>query len=518
MRKIPLPKRWFKNIKMGNRRQDIENSAMILISCTLVGLLFYVIGLSEANIITIYILGILVISCVTSARVYGIVSSALGVLLFNCLFAEPRFTLFVFDLQYTLTAVIMLTASLITSSVMTVFREQLDKETLETRRSELLLEISRTMQQTQKDTEIFAAVINQLQSLCRHPMTLIPVTEEKMGAPLMPSTNPLGTGQLAQALTAEWQEWLTIQKPTEEPLISRNAGQKSLLYRIQSADALLALIVIILPEREELSFSLQSLLPSLLDGIALTLEKERLRVTSERRAREAEAERLRADLLRTVSHDLRTPLTAIAGSADILLNNEDQITPETQRQMYQSIHDDAEWLKSVVENLLFVTRLENWSMSVRLQPELLQEIIPEALQHVNKRGKNQILKLSLPEELLMVKVDPKLLMQVIINIVDNAIKYAPAGSQITIQAFAQGKQALVEIADNGPGITETDKAHIFEMFYTAGNNPDGDRHGAGLGLALCQSIIKAHGGEINARDNMPTGTIIGFSLDLEGMY
>ncbi|MCL1906006.1 MAG: ATP-binding protein [Clostridiales bacterium] len=518
MRKILLPKRWFMHIKTGNRRRDTENSSMILISCTLVGLLFYVLGLSEANIITIYILGILLISSLTSARIYGIVSSVLGVLLFNCLFAEPRFTLFVFDLQYTLTAIIMLVSSLVISSVMTVFREQLDKEILETRRSELLLKISQGLRQTKCDREMLDVVTRELQTLSRHNIALIPVKEGEPGQPIGMEEEGGDTEWLTEAQRKKLREWLAMREITDRPFVSVGAGQKNLLYPVQSGKTVFALIFVSLPEKEDLPRSLQSLLPPLLDAIALTLEKERLRAASERAAQEAETERLRANLLRTVSHDLRTPLTGIAGAADILLNSEGQITPNMRRQMYQSIYDDAEWLKNMVENLLFVTRLENSSMSIRLQPELLQEILPEALRHINRRGKNQILELSLPEELLMVKAEPNLLMQVVINIVDNAVKYAPVYSNIAIIAMARDGKAVVEVADTGPGIKEADKARVFEMFYAAGNSDIGGRQGVGLGLALCQSIIKAHGGEIYVQDNLPAGTVIGFSLDLEGLY
>ncbi|MDL2280514.1 DUF4118 domain-containing protein [Selenomonadales bacterium OttesenSCG-928-I06] len=362
------------HLKSGTTSYDIIISLSILGVCSLVGFFFYWLHLSEANIITIYILGILIISSLTSHWKYGCASSVIGMFLFNCLYAEPRFTLFFYDWQYSITTFIMLIVSLITNSIMTMFRRQVAKEAME------------------------------------------------------------------------------------------------------------------------------------------------IRKVNERIAQEAEAERLRANLLRTISHDLRTPLTSISGNADILLNKEKKISPLVRQQLYKNIHDDSEWLINMVENLLFVTRIENGVMSINPEIEVLQEVIPEALVRFDRYAPAHNISLEMDEKLLIVKIDARLFVHVLINLVDNAVKYTPAGSDIKIRVFQKDSHAIIEVADMGCGISDEEKQKVFEMFYTVNNNLDNIRRGLGFGLSLCQSVVQAHGGTIQIKDNIPHGTVISISLILEEEY
>ncbi|HEX3040373.1 MAG TPA: ATP-binding protein, partial [Caproiciproducens sp.] len=143
------------------------------------------------------------------------------------------------------------------------------------------------------------------------------------------------------------------------------------------------------------------------------------------------------------------------------------------------------------------------------------DLIAEALLHIDRHSSEHQIDVQLDNELLMVKVDAHLIVQVIINIVNNAITYTQAGSLIAIHAYQKGKWGYVEISDSGKGISEKDKKQIFDMFYTANNMSGDSRRGLGLGLSLCKSIINAHGGEIYVKDNEPHGTVFGFSLLLE---
>lgn len=183
--------------------------------------------------------------------------------------------------------------------------------------------------------------------------------------------------------------------------------------------------------------------------------------------------------------------------------------------MYVDIYDDSMWLFNLVENLLSVTRLDNGSLQLRLEPELLDEVIGEALRHLSRRSTEHPISVELQDDLLMARMDSRLIVQVIINIVNNAVQYTPPGSPIRVSARKQGRQVLVEIADNGPGISDEDKDRLFDMFYTAGNTRGDGRRGLGLGLSLCKSIVSAHGGVIEVRDNSPHGTIFSFTLPLE---
>lgn len=176
------------------------------------------------------------------------------------------------------------------------------------------------------------------------------------------------------------------------------------------------------------------------------------------------------------------------------------------------------WLINLVENLLSVTRIDNGTMRLNMQAELLDEAITEALSHISRKAEEHFIKVKQEDDLQVARMDIKLIVQVFINLVDNAIKYTPPGSHITITTKSRGGRVQVEIADDGNGIPNEDKKRLFDMFYTANNSVADGRRGMGLGLALCKSIITAHGGDLTIHDNMPNGTIFRFTLKAEEVH
>lgn len=234
-----------------------------------------------------------------------------------------------------------------------------------------------------------------------------------------------------------------------------------------------------------------SLLLSVLGECALAMENQKNAEEKEAAAVLAKNEQLRANLLRSISHDLRTPLTSISGNASNLLSNGKLFDEETKERMYADIYDDAMWLINLVENLLSVSRIEEGRMNLRLSTELMDEVVSEALRHVNRRKTEYHLSVRSSEEYLLVQIDARLIVQVLINMIDNAIKYTPPGSEIIIELKRKGKFVYVSVADNGPGIPDEAKPHVFDMFYSASNRVADSRRSLGLGLALCKSIIHA---------------------------
>ena len=228
---------------------------------------------------------------------------------------------------------------------------------------------------------------------------------------------------------------------------------------------------------------------------------------------ESEKERMRANLLRAVSHDLRTPLCSISGNADMLLNNERCLDDITKQQIYTDIYDDAEWLIGVVENLLSITRLNDGRLKIKFTDQLLDEVIAESLRHISR--KHDAYKIQVEcEELILAHMDVRLIIQVLVNLIDNAIKYTPQGSTICIRGLRTDGRAQISVEDNGPGIADEMKSHIFEMFYTGKTTIADSHRSLGLGLALCHSIIEAHEGELTLKDNYPHGCIFVFTLPL----
>ena len=227
---------------------------------------------------------------------------------------------------------------------------------------------------------------------------------------------------------------------------------------------------------------------------------------------ESEKEKMRANLLRAVSHDLRTPLTSISGNASNLLSNGETLDTETRNKICTDIFDDAQWLIGLVENLLSITRIEDGRMNLQISPQLMDEMIEEALHHVNRKSCEHTITTQYGDEILLVNVDARLIMQVVVNLVDNAIKYTPVGSVIQISAYRKDHQVVVDVADNGPGIPDRAKAQVFEMFYTGQSRIADSHRSLGLGLPLCRAILTAHGGTLTLRDNIPNGSVFSFAL------
>jgi two-component system sensor histidine kinase KdpD len=501
-------------LKVDTSWRDAFMSVFILGICSLIGLLFHSLRLSEANIISIYIIGILLISSIASSWIYGVMASVSGVLLFNFLYAAPTFNFRVYDVQYFITMAVMLIASLITNYVMTLFRSQLDREILEIHRLDILLEMSQHLQQAQDVDDIFDVALTQLHQLFEHAILIFPWSDGKLLQPVLKDPeNDLSEDCGLDRAALE--QFVTSENEKKHTFVRINNEKKVVCFKLTSGETIYAVTCIVVDSDKYIAGFEYNLVLAMLDEIALSLEKYNLRLFNEHIAQEAEAERLRTNLLRTISHDLRTPLTSISGNADILLSSADQIEPGLRRELYQNIYSDSEWLINLVENLLFVTRIDNGVMSINTEYEVLQEVIQESLNYMSKRAKEHNIHLEMPDALLIVKIDAQLIMQVIINIVDNAIKYTPAGSDIKIKAFQRDSQAVVEVADTGCGISDSDKQKVFEMFYTTNKKSSDSRRGIGLGLPLCQSIVRANGGTIQIADNVPTGVVVSFALQLE---
>lgn len=256
---------------------------------------------------------------------------------------------------------------------------------------------------------------------------------------------------------------------------------------------------------------------SMLTGTLESKLKKHVRMSEQAAYREKTLQ-LRANLLRTISHDLRTPLTSISGNANNLMYNYDKLDNDTREQIFTDIYDDSEWLISLVENILFVTRFEDGTVTLNMSDQLIDEVIAEALKHINRKSCEHKIHVDCGKELLLVRMDVRLIIQVIINIVDNAIKYTQEGSDIYIKARKEGRYVIISVEDNGEGIPDDMKENVFDTFFTCNNEIADNRRSLGLGLSLCKTIINAHGSELELRDNTPHGCIFEFKLQLSEVH
>ena len=230
---------------------------------------------------------------------------------------------------------------------------------------------------------------------------------------------------------------------------------------------------------------------------------------------EGERERMRANLLRAVSHDLRTPLTAIYGASSALLENKDEMTEEQQDTVLRGIQEDSEWLIRVVENLLSVTRISSGKVKIAKTSTVLDELIDSVMIKFSKRYPQQEVRLDIPDDIVVVPMDAILIEQVITNMLENAVLHAKGMTVLTLRAYPLGRRIIFEIEDNGCGIPKDRLAMLFSGHYESpSDTADGCRRNFGIGLAVCAAIVKAHGGEIRAENKKSGGAVFRFSLDM----
>lgn len=233
---------------------------------------------------------------------------------------------------------------------------------------------------------------------------------------------------------------------------------------------------------------------------------------------EAEKEKLRANLLRAVSHDLRTPLTSIIGASSSYLDNEETLSAEEKRRLVSQISEDADWLLHMVENLLSVTRItDSGANTLKKNPEVMEEVLLDAISTIRKRYPSMQIHMSLPDELLIVPMDPLLIKQVIMNLLENA--YFHAHSQKPVECFlrSSAESASVHIRDYGIGIPKEHTDDIFDAAPSSPSSASDTRKGMGIGLSICKAIINAHGGSIHAISH-PDGAEFYFTLPKEELH
>lgn len=495
-------------------------SAGILFAATAAGWMFEKLKLTDANIITVYILGVLLISIVTEGWFYSFSATIASVLVFNFLFTAPRFTLRAYDRSYPFTFAVMFLAALITGSLASRLKQHAGQAARDAYRLKVLLDTNQLLQQAKGKSEILEGTAQQIVKLLKRETVIYDVKNGKLGQPL--HTIPQGGGILVEDETCEEQAAVWALENNRHAGTGtdhfKQAKRQYLAIRVNST---VYGVVGIMIQKQPLDAFENSVLLSILGECALALENDKNVREKEEAAILAKNEQLRANLLRTISHDLRTPLTSISGNANNLLYNESCLDAQMRRQIYGDIYDDSMWLIDLVENLLSVTRIEEGRMQIRQSAELVDEVIREALKHTGQSRTGRTIKVEEEDELILAKMDARLIVQVLINLIGNAVKYTPQGTDITVQVKkektenGENPQVIISVCDLGDGIPDDRKERVFDMFYTGGDQVADSRRSLGLGLGLCRSIINAHGGKIWISDNIPHGAVVTFTLPAE---
>ena len=496
-------------------------SAGILFAATAVGWLFEKLKLTDANIITVYILGVLLISIVTEGWFYSFSSTIASVLVFNFLFTAPRFTLRAYDRSYPFTFAVMFLAALITGSLASRLKQHAGQAARDAYRLKVLLDTNQLLQQAKGKTEILEGAAQQIVKLLKRETVIYDVKDGKLEHPLR--RVPQGEEDITiedEACEEQAAAW-ALENNRHAGTGTDHFKQAKRQYLAIRVNSTVYGVVGIMIQKQPLDAFENSVLLSILGECALALENDKNVREKEEAAILAKNEQLRANLLRTISHDLRTPLTSISGNANNLLYNESCLDAQMRRQIYGDIYDDSMWLIDLVENLLSVTRIEEGRMQIRQSAELVDEVIKEALKHTGQSRTGRTIKVEEEDELILAKMDARLIVQVLINLIGNAVKYTPQGTDITVRVKkekaenAERSQVIISVCDLGNGIPDDRKERVFDMFYTGSDQVADSRRSLGLGLGLCRSIINAHGGKIWISDNIPHGAVVTFTLPAE---
>ena len=487
----------------------------ILAAATVIGWAFLRLGFANANIIMVYLLGVLLTSAFTSGYTCGVLSAFLSVILFNYFLTEPRLSLAAYGSKYPITFAVMFAAALLTGTLAAKLKAHAQLSARDAYRTKLLFDMNRQLQKAETPDEVYQMTATQIQKLMQRDVLIYPA----QGDVLLDGNVYPADGSSPYCIPDTDQEqnviqWVWQNRKRAGATTQNFPKAKRLYLAIRTGQQVFGVVGIPMEKQTQPDAFTSSVLFSILGECALALESLRNAEEKEKAAVLAKNEQLRANLLRSISHDLRTPLTSISGNADTLLHSYNVLDEQTRKQIFTDIYDDAQWLTGLVENLLSITKIADGSVKLRLSDQVVDDIVSEALRHIDRRSAEHHITVDCGDEPLLVRVDAGLIVQVLINLVNNAVKYTPAGSNIRITAIPRENMAEICVSDNGPGIPDELKERVFEMFFTGGNPIGDSRRSLGLGLTLCQAIIHAHNGEMTLKENSPHGCIFSFTVPL----
>ncbi|HVZ36825.1 MAG TPA: DUF4118 domain-containing protein, partial [Polyangiaceae bacterium] len=490
-------------------------------------------GLELANIAMIY-LATVVISALWLGRGPALLAAVVGVGLFDFFFVPPHLTFSVTDVQYVLTFGVMLAVGLIVGTLAARSREQTSEARQREQRTAALYALSRELAAAQDVREVAAVAV-------RHAHDMF-AADAILAAPIKAKAGTLDV--LAFAGEPDWfdeRERGVAQWAIEHVKaagvgtgnLPASAGRYVPLVGTSGKVGLLALRPVGSSHAPSEAFILDPAALLLLEAFASQIASALERVTlseSQQAARfEAERERLRSALLSSVSHDLRTPLASITGAASTLEQaasatpqEASSLDPATRAALLRTIVSESTRLNDIIANLIFATRLESGAVVLKREWTTLEEIVGVGLARHRAELASRPFRVQLPSDLPMIRVDNAMMPQVISNLMENALRYTPAGTPVAISAWTTDTQLVVKVSDEGAGLAEDEAAKVFQRFYrgrasktSATSTLSGASTGMGLGLTICEGIIRAHGGRIWAEQNIPRGVAFMFSLPIE---
>lgn len=486
------------------------SSLLIIGLCTLLALGFWHMGLRVENILMLYMLCVVLVVVVTRGYVLGIASSMLCLFTFNYLFTEPRYTFWISDSRYLVSLSIFLITSVITSTLMT----QLQKQARIARHNEMLAHNLYTLtgeyQNVSGKAQILQHGLHSLHTVQGHTcIVYLASGVNQLSAPYVEN------GRVIRAFPDNTADavWALIHNAPCGVGTPHAVQSEFKFLPMRGTDRVWGVLAVDCREGD-LNEDESICVHTILTQMGLAIQRENLYLEREENKIALEKQTLRNNLLRSLSHDLRTPLTGIAGSASFILDSYDELDRDTVRSLLRDILGDTTWLNNLVVNLLNMTRIQQGQLVIEKKREVVDEIVAEACSRIQHALKGRCLHTELPTDVLLVPMDGQLIIQVLVNLLDNAAKHTREACEISLRVYQRGQRAVFEVSDNGGGIAPGLLDHLFESFVTGRSNPSDAHRGVGLGLSICYAVVKAHGGEITAENNAHGGATFRFTLPL----
>lgn len=474
-------------------------------------------NIGDQNIIMTYILSVLIISRITSGYAYGVVASVISVLTFNFLFTEPYFSFNAIQAGYPITFIIMLLMAFITSALTVRIKTQARFAVERERRTEVLYEINKKLLITRGLENIVALTNKYITKLFDRSVIFYTQDPENASTEVFQqSSEDPDSSLMLSADERAVAHWVFVNQKRAGAGTDTLMGAGAFYMPVISQGNVLGVLGISCANGKLLNQNNRSFLRMIASQVAMALERQHLSDEQRRIVIESEKEKMRSNLLRAISHDLRTPLTGILGASSAILENGDSLDKQTHRKLISDIKEDSQWLIRMVENLLAVTRINEGNMNVTKTPEAAEEIVAEAISRIRKRFKDRKINVKVPSDLLLVPMDGTLIEQVIINLLENAIKHSGENTIIDVDVKKINKTAIFEVSDNGEGISDQDFPYLFESYVPNGKRSSDSSRGMGIGLSICMSIVKAHHGKMEASNKKDGGAVFKFTLPLDG--
>ena len=474
------------------------------------GLLLRSAGQGESSIVLVFVVAVAAIAF-WAGRWASVFGSLVAVLAFNFFFTNPLHTLVVAEPRSVFTFFILLATGVTISELVARLRFQAARAESQARFSDALYRISLDLSSTSGVDAVARTTTSAVARWTGLPSAVLSVA---------PGTDPPRLSVLTgdpeilalDDLAARFAHAARI--APFEPVRANVAGIGFHAFPLPSSgERRLGLLIVSsgpgpLPEREA------TLCAAIAAQLALAIERELHSSAAQRNAVEAEAERLRGNLLSTVSHDLRTPLSAISGTASMLLRGWAEVPEDERRELLEEILAEAERMSRLVENLLQLARMEDGKVRVRKQWYPVEELVGAALLRLARRHETCRVRVEGADEAPLLPVDGELMTNVLENLLENALRYAPDG-EIEVRVRALGNHVEFQVLDRGPGLPAGDPDRLFERYFRGDAGP-GRVRGSGLGLAICRAVVRAHGGWIRAEARPAGGAALCFSLPLDG--